>query len=167
MLLAQAILGRNLPSTDWGADWVWGMPLVVLTLVIHVLGLTVIRRRVMSARSSDHHPTAFFAVLMTLMTLLATTLHGLEAAIWAAAYRFLHALPDGSSAMLYSLNAMTSYGHENIDLPRHWQLLGAIEAVNGWLLFGLTTAFLFAMIEDIWSRDDTAEKSASMKAGAS
>ncbi len=167
MLLAQTVLGRSLPSTDWGADWVWGMPLVVLTVVIHVLGLAVIRRRVMGARSSKTHPTAFFAVLMTIMTLLATTLHGLEAAIWALSYRCLNALPDGSSAMLYSLNAMTSYGHENIDLPRHWQLLGAIEAVNGWLLFGLTTAFLFAMIQDIWSRDDIAERASRMKASAS
>jgi hypothetical protein len=29
--------------------------------------------------------------------------------------------------------------------------MGALEALNGWLLFGLTTAFLFAMIEKVWS----------------
>jgi hypothetical protein len=28
-------------------------------------------------------------------------------------------------------------------------LLGAIEAVNGLILFGLTTAFLFAMIHEV------------------
>jgi len=27
--------------------------------------------------------------------------------------------------------------------------MGALEALNGWLLFGLTTAFLFAMIEEL------------------
>lgn len=32
-----------------------------------------------------------------------------------------------------------------------WQLLGALEALNGWLLFGLTTAFLFAVIHKVWS----------------
>lgn len=53
--------------------------------------------------------------------------------------------------MLYSLNAMTSYGHENMALEAHWKLMGALEALNGWLLFGLTTAFLFAMIEKVWS----------------
>jgi hypothetical protein len=47
--------------------------------------------------------------------------------------------------MLYSLNAMTSYGHDNLFLAPQWQLLGATEALNGWLLFGLTTAFLFSM----------------------
>jgi hypothetical protein len=29
--------------------------------------------------------------------------------------------------------------------------MGALEALNGWLLFGLTTAFLFSIIEKVWS----------------
>jgi hypothetical protein len=29
-------------------------------------------------------------------------------------------------------------------------MMGALEALNGMLLFGLTTAFLFAMIEEVW-----------------
>jgi hypothetical protein len=45
---------------------------------------------------------------------------------------------------------MTSYGHANLDLGVHWQLMGALEALNGWLLFGLTTAFLFGMVDKIW-----------------
>ena len=53
--------------------------------------------------------------------------------------------------MLYSLNAMTSYGHINLQLEDHWHLLGAMEALNGWLLFGLSTAFLFAVIERVSS----------------
>ena len=52
--------------------------------------------------------------------------------------------------MLYSVSAMTSYGHANVYLEDRWQLLGAIEAVNGVILFGLTTAFLFAAIQQLW-----------------
>ena len=84
-------------------------------------------------------------------TLCATILHGEEAAIWAIAYRLLSALPDQRSAILYSLSAMTSYGHANLFLEAQWQLMGAMEALNGWLLFGLTTAFLFGMIEKVGS----------------
>jgi hypothetical protein len=29
--------------------------------------------------------------------------------------------------------------------------MGALEALNGMLLFALTTAFLFAMIQKVWS----------------
>jgi hypothetical protein len=35
-------------------------------------------------------------------------------------------------------------------LKPHWQLMGALEALNGTLLFGLTTAFLFAVIREVW-----------------
>lgn len=134
----------------WSADWAWGIPLIVLTVVIHVLGLGLIQERAIRASSPTirrSHPTAVFLVVVGSATLLATCLHALEASIWAGAYRLLGALPDNKSAMLYSLNAITSYGHTNITLEDHWHLLGAIEALNGWLPFGLTTAFLFAVIE--------------------
>jgi hypothetical protein len=45
---------------------------------------------------------------------------------------------------------MTTYGHESVSLEQHWQMMGALEALNGMLLFGLTTAFLFAMIQEVW-----------------
>jgi MFS superfamily sulfate permease-like transporter len=138
----------------WTLDWVWGLPLIVLTVLIHVLGLGLIRQkaaRVTTRHQGRRHPMAIFVIVMGATTLLATCLHGIETGIWAVAYRLLGALPDNKTAMLYSLNAITSYGHTNIDLAKHWQLMGAMEALNGWLLFGLTTAFLFGMLEKVWS----------------
>jgi hypothetical protein len=46
---------------------------------------------------------------------------------------------------------MTSYGHENLQLAPHWHLMGSLEALNGWILFGLTTAFLFTVVQKAWS----------------
>jgi hypothetical protein len=51
--------------------------------------------------------------------------------------------------MLYSLKAMTTCGHANITLDLHWQMMGTLEALNGVILFGLTTAFLFSVIQSI------------------
>jgi hypothetical protein len=52
--------------------------------------------------------------------------------------------------MLYSLNAMTTYGHVEIFLAQHRRLMGALEALNGMMLFGLTTAFLFGVLQRHW-----------------
>jgi hypothetical protein len=137
---------------DWGADWAWGVPLIVVTVLIHVLGLGVIGKRVARAHESAierRHTTSLFVMVMGATTLLVTILHALEATIWGVAYRLLGALPDNKSAMLYSLNAITSYGHTNLNLEEHWHLMGALEALNGWLLFGLTTAFLFGVLEKL------------------
>jgi hypothetical protein len=71
--------------------------------------------------------------------------------MWAGAY-CLGALQDNRPAMQYSLNAITSYGHENVHLVPRWELMGALEALNGCIMFGLTTAFLFAVLQKVWPR---------------
>ena len=137
----------------WIADWAWSLPLILLTVVIHVFGLGLINERVVRVltRSMDRRRLVpLFAMVMGVAVLLITALHAIEGAAWAGAYLFLGAVPDGKSAMLYSLNAMTTYGHESVSLELHWQMMGALEALNGMLLFGLTTAFLFAMIQEVW-----------------
>jgi hypothetical protein len=127
--------------------------LVVLTVVIHVCGLALIGGKFVVALRGSVDDRSFipkFALVIGGAALMATLLHGIESGIWAAAYRLLGALPDNRSAMLYSLNAMTTFGHADLYLKDHWQLMGGLEALNGMLLFGLTTAFLFAMIQRVW-----------------
>ena len=36
-------------------------------------------------------------------------------------------------------------------LHRPWQMMGALEAVDGMLLFGVSTAYLFAVMQVHWS----------------
>lgn len=140
----------------WGMDWAWGLPLIVSTVIIHALGLGFVSHKVTSILGGTGRlwklPSASIFV-MGGAALSATILHALEAAIWAGAYRFVGALQDSRSAMLYSLNAMTSYGHEGIFLEPCWQMMGALEALDGWILFGLTTASLFTVMQKMRLRD--------------
>jgi hypothetical protein len=152
----------QIADVAWSADWAWGLPLIVLTVIIHVAGLGMISQKVVHGnvgrKIERRRPKLAFVLVVGATTLLATCLHGLEAGIWAVAYAFLGALPGSRAAMLYSLNAMTSYGHTNLTLQDHWHLLGAMEALNGWLLFGLTAAFLFAVIQKVWSLERNSEQ---------
>jgi hypothetical protein len=77
-------------------------------------------------------------------------LHGIEAAIWATAYLWLGALDSLTDAMLYSVDAMATRGASGLMLRRHWQLMGALEAVDGMLLFGISTAYMFAVMQLYW-----------------
>ena len=144
-------------DSTWVAEWAWGLLLTVLTVLIHTLGLWMVRQTALRAISHSVLRRPRMAMSLTIiscLTLSAATLHGIEATLWALVYRFLNALPDHRSAMLYSLNAITSYGHANLQLEDRWHLMGAMEALNGWLLFGLSTAFLFAIIQRLSSLDD-------------
>jgi len=138
----------------WHENWAWGLPLIVRTVASHVYGLGLINQTVASLvrkRSQGRRLTAgLLALVMGPTALLVTCLHAIGCAIWAAAYYLLGALPDFKSAMLYSLNAMTTYGHESFDLATRWQLMGGLESLNGWILFGLSTAFLYRVIQRAW-----------------
>jgi hypothetical protein len=143
----------HVSSIGWFGDWTWALPIIVFTLILHVVGLAFISvslSRIVGGDREQHRPFLLLVVVMGLAVLLATVLHGTEAAIWAAAYTLLGALQDFHAAMLYSLNAITTYGHESGTLTHQWSLLGALEALNGMLLFGLTTAFLYGELQRAW-----------------
>ena len=144
---------NTVDAGGWSGNWAWSLPLIVVNVVIHVIDLALINEsvvRLLSSARERRRSMPTFALVMGVAALLATVLHGIEAATWATVYQLLGALPNIKSAMLYSLSAMTSYGHANLFLEEQWQLMGALEALNGMLLFGLTTAFLFAMIQKVW-----------------
>jgi hypothetical protein len=138
----------------WSADWTWGVPLIVVTAIAHVLGLGLLEMGIEKGLGSFKRIRASlwtFVSVVGVTVLSATLLHATEAAMWAGAYLYLGALTNIRAAMLYSLSAMTSFGHAEIFLAGQWQMMGALESLNGMLLFGLTTAFLYATIRKIGS----------------
>jgi hypothetical protein len=142
------------PTMPWRVDWIWGCPLVIITVILHTWCLAGIGGKVIRSRKTRGYDYSTFqsALIVAGMTLLVTALHALEAFIWSLTYRAIGILPDAGHAMLYSLGAMTTFGNETVFPQDHWRLLGAIEALNGWLLFGLSTAFLFWLILQLMPR---------------
>jgi len=94
-----------------------------------------------------------FVILISLIGtvgLLLGVLHGVEAVFWAAAYWWVGALASPEQAILYSVDSISTRGASGLALPQHWRILGALEAVDGMLLFGISTAFIFAVMQGYW-----------------
>jgi hypothetical protein len=147
----------------WSSNWAWSLPLIVFTVILHSYSLGLLNANVTARLGSRNRlpvslPFASFLIGGT--ALLLTVLHGVEGIIWAITYRLLGASLDNKSAVLYSLNALTSYGHEELHLAPHWKLMGALEALNGLILFGLTTAFLFSVVQRSWQNTTEEQTSA-------
>jgi hypothetical protein len=142
----------------WTADWIWGLPLIALTLTFHVaviMGIAVLLARVIKSAESRQTERAgsmprAIAIIGAAGLALAM-LHGLEALLWAVAYTLLGALDTFADAVLYSIDSMTTRGSPGLSLAHQWKLMGALESVNGVLLFGISTAFLAAAINQLWS----------------
>jgi len=90
--------------------------------------------------------------VITARGLLLAVLHGIEAAFWSALYLWLGALGSPGTAMLYSLDSMATRGASGVTLQPHWQMLGALEAADGMLLFGISTAFIFTVMQFYYQR---------------
>ena len=137
---------------NWGLDWAWSVPIIIVTIIFHAYVLGLVNRDVaLRLKQTVESRFTFVSVFVIGGTALAATmLHGFEASCWAIAYLLLGASVDLKSAMLYSMSAITSYGHANLYLEPRWQMMGALEALDGWIVFGLTTAFLFAVIQRAW-----------------
>lgn len=139
----------------WRSDWLWSLPLIVATIVFHSFALGLLSRRLLILLKDDRkkrltHSLSVFVVGGA--SLCTICLHGLEAWMWSVAYHLLGTLEgDRKDAMLYSISVMTTVGGTNLHLQPSWALMGPLEALDGWILFGLTAAFLFALIQKVWS----------------
>jgi len=142
-----------LETTTWLVDWVVSLPLILLTVIVHVFGLAFINDTTILVLKDIPLRRRFmykFAVVMTIAVLLMIVLHALEAVTWGLAYKMLGLFTNLRSAMLYSLGAMTGFGAGSISLPLQWSMMGILQSLAGLLLFGLTTAFMFGMIQAVW-----------------
>jgi hypothetical protein len=115
----------------WTSDWLWGLPLIALTLLFHtavVIGIWVlvarlrlsVEKRRMAERATVILAMAAFGAVGLVLAVLA----GLEATVWAMAYLLLGATDTLADAVLYSVDSLTTRGASGLDLARHWRLMG-------------------------------------------
>jgi hypothetical protein len=128
--------------------------LVAVTVVIHLVGLDLLMS--LAGLHLRRFTTAWLHVdrlvvpLGIVLGLFAV--HGVEIWLYAFAYRLLGALPDLEQALYFSASAYSTAGETG--LPVGWRVVGALEAVNGMLLIGWSTAFLFQVLNRLLSPAD-------------
>jgi hypothetical protein len=139
-------------------SWRWGLSLIVLTVTIHAAAVLIMafvgaRIRVRWEPRSLHewNLIAILICAAGVIGLLLALLHGIECLIWAAAYLWLGALDSPTDALLYSVDSMATLGASGLTPQRPWQIMSGLEAVNGMILFGLSTAYFFAVMQLYWS----------------
>ena len=138
-------------------NWVWGSSLIALTIAIHAIGVVImsflgfgIKVRLETRKFDSWRVIPPIIGIIAAVGLLLVLLHGIEAAIWAAAYVWLGALDSPNDAILYSVDSMTTRGASGLTLQQHWRMMGALESANGLLLFGISTAYIFAVMQIYW-----------------
>ena len=132
-----------------------GTLLISVTVVIHAIGTigTIHLLRKLADLLSVGQGRVSRLAFTIIIVLWLFILHTSEVWLWAAAYWRLTDLPDFETALYFSTVSFTTLGFGDIVLEKSWRLLSALEAANGILLFGWSTAFLFAVIRRIWEAE--------------
>ena len=140
----------------WEGCWAWGLGLIAFALALHAFAVAflirIAQRFTASPKMTRHlrrYPILLTAGLVGFVGSVLAVFHGVEWGIWAAAYLRLGAIGSVRDAMLYSVDSMTTRGASGLVLSGEWRLLGSLEAADGMLLFGISTAFVFAVIQRI------------------
>ena len=138
-------------------SWCWGLSLIALTMAFHatavvMMGIVAVKIRLrLETRRFDLWKLAPIVIcIVGVVGLLLAVVLLIECGIWAAAYLWLGALDSPLDALLFSIDSMSTRGASGLTLERHWQLMGALESVNGMLLFGVSTAWLFVVAQGYW-----------------
>ncbi len=69
--------------------------------------------------------------------------------MWAVVYWTCGEIVNLQQAFYFSAENYTALGYGDVHLSERWKLLGPLEAVNGLLLFGFSTAIMFAVLSSL------------------
>jgi hypothetical protein len=124
-----------------------GLAATVGTIAVHGV---VVHTIVMSLRRDLKRGLLGVRIWVNLTFVMAATLlalagHLAEIVLWAFALDLSGAVADIGAAIYSSAGSYTTSGSDVV-LPPQWKLLGPLEAVDGMLMFGVSTAFIFAVV---------------------
>jgi hypothetical protein len=74
----------------------------------------------------------------------------LEVWAWAALYLLIDAAQSIEEAAYFSTVTFTTLGYGDITLDEQWRLLSSFEGANGLLMFGWSTALIFAAVQRVY-----------------
>jgi hypothetical protein len=132
--------------------------LVSLCVVIHTFGLVLLAHWLIRHRPTTEGEFSIsrYSVLLISVFAVIVLLHLLETLIWAAFYHLWSLFGDFETSWYFSVGSYTTIGYGDVVLPARWRMLGGLEGITGVLLCGLSTAFLFAVVNEMFARQRSA-----------
>ncbi len=118
------------------------------SLLSYCMGTALLVHLVVRLIRSGYTGLGFWknVAVMMIVTLLTAATHLVQIALWAVAFLLVGELSTFEKAFYFSAVSYTSLGYGDVVLSERWRLLGPLEAINGLLLFGVSTGVMFAIM---------------------
>lgn len=121
----------------------------VSTILIHALAVIATVSFVRRQRRLGRAGVNFWNDLgiVTLAISFALVAHLVDIALWAVLFIICGEFPRLGTAYYHSAVNYTTLGYGDLLMTPPWRMLGPLEAADGMLMFGVSTAIIFALIQ--------------------
>lgn len=134
-----------------------GTAIITVNLLIQGLGnIFWLRKVVSSTRNNGDITNGGILRVLLFSFMLFTLIHTLHSLVWAGCY---YAIPETASqfssfseSVYFSMVTFTTLGYGDISLNSDWRLLSGLEAINGIILIGWSTAMMYSLIQTIYRK---------------
>ena len=128
-----------------------GCFLIVLTTIVHAAATNYVIQLVVTqtkAKLKQHKYLKMFWISVIVLLMFFASI--IEAVIWAISYLALDAVQTVEEALYFSIVTFTTLGFGDIILNESWRLLASLEAANGIIIFGWSTAIVMAAVQKLY-----------------
>ena len=125
-----------------------GAPVMILCLVLQATFVAMCLRRYARFKVPPKYAPSPINNIAVLAAVLMIVMIGslLQVAIWALLFILLGEFDQPEAALYHSSVNFSTLGYGDIVMSERWRLLGPLEAMNGILMFGVSTAVMTATV---------------------
>lgn len=129
----------------------YGLVVSLINISLQALATVVTIRllRTVSGRLSGRRRVWTLMVVMMMTAAVLTLAHIVQVRIWALAYVLVGAVDPPYNAFYLAFVNFTTLGYGDVLPSADWRILGPLTAANGMLLFGWSTALMFAVLSRV------------------
>lgn len=123
-----------------------GCILIVFSVIVHAYStrFVMIMVRKKRAKAGVYDSKEFWTSIVVLIMFAASFI---EALAWAFTYLFLDAFNGLDESLYFSIVTFTTLGYGDIVLSNSYRLLASLEAANGIIIFGWSTAIIITVVQ--------------------
>lgn len=127
----------------------YGLLVMAVCLLLQSLLLTAALRYYTHSQILMKNPSLWSTLFVINGVMLLLVLGNIaQVAIWALLFRLLGEFPGFGEAVYHSAVNFATLGYGDIVMSNNHKLLGPIEAINGVIMIGVSTAALMAAFQD-------------------
>jgi hypothetical protein len=127
----------------------YGLPTMAVCLLLQSLLLVAALRFYQRRETLVNNPSLWATLRVVSGVRILLVIDNLaQVGIWALLFRLLGEFPDFNAAFYHSAVNFATLGYGDIVMSGKHKLLGPLEAINGVLMIGVSTAVLMAAFQD-------------------